>query len=822
LHKKLLSNKIKPRTAFGGAKLMKDLKAKKFISLVMGCLIIFLQLFSGAISVNAVDTPDVRLVTYNIPKTSIQTGSEFDMSLTLENLSSEDITDVNIVIDGSSSFALKTPNSLPTLPTIMAGEQGNTPLVMFIYDGGSNKLQVTIKYTKGGKSYQQEDSINITKAIPKEEDAAPTTPVDTSKYAPKLVIANNTAMPSGELGTQITYSLPIKNIGIYPAKNIVISPILDDSTPIVVEAMNISQTLEMLQPNETKEVKFSFTISTSAQIKNYPIKFNIQCYNTLNDYFSSTETGYLKVGEGIKLPKLTLKSISTNPSPVNAGEKFKLNINLQNEGTVSAKNVTITLIGLKNDGASIIGSSNKQTKSNIFGGYTSSFTFDLATSQKIEIGVNSLKLKLDYKDSTGSTFSDEVEFFYNVQDSNSMSNIEIKNVVSPSSPLQPGENAQIAFDVANTGTADTKNVKVSIASDKEIIPRTINTIILPTLKKGEMKNAQFQLFISDDAITKNYPISITIEYEVDIAGIKTKQTVMQYVGFYVENNIGKSVPRLIIDKYSITPKTLKAGEQFTLDISILNTSGSSTINNIKVSLSSDDGTFSTVDSNSFYIDRISPKSRVSKKVVFSSKPDAPAKQYMISVNYEYEDEKGTPFTSKDSVGIPLEQTQRLVIGDVSFPTEAFVGAPIPINLSFFNMGKSTLYNFMVKLEGKFKVEGSSYFVGNFEPGKSDSFDGMITPDAPGKITGNILFSYEDASGKTQEVRKEISLNVMEMPAQVPFPGDGKMPPVEGGKKIPIWAFIVGGVVLAVIILIVILVIRKKIKARKELMFDEEL
>lgn len=138
------------------------------------------------------------------------------------------------------------------------------------------------------------------------------------------------------------------------------------------------------------------------------------------------------------------------------------------------------------------------------------------------------------------------------------------------------------------------------------------------------------------------------------------------------------------------------------------------------------------------------------------------------------------------------------------------------------MGKSTLYNFMVKLEGKFKVEGSSYFVGNFDPGKSDTFDGMITPDAPGSITGNILFTYEDASGKTQEVRKEIALNVMEMPVQKEFPGAGQIPPVQEGKKIPIWAFIAGGVVLAVVALIVILVIRKKIKARKELMFDEEI
>ncbi|MHB8063611.1 MAG: COG1361 S-layer family protein [Ruminiclostridium sp.] len=799
---------------------MRNPKMKKFISLLLVCLVFVSQLLSGTTITNAADSDDIKLIAYPEDSTdSIYSGSEFYIVLIVQNLSEANLTNVNIDIDGSSSFSpLET---IPTIESIAAGRQSDKKSYRFSYDGGSNKLQVIINYIKSGNECQQEASVTIAKVRP--DDTTPSVPVDPNKYAPKIIIANNSALPSGQAGSQMTYTLPVKNIAKYPAKNIVISPVLDDSIPIVVESLNPSQTIDSLKSNETKEVKFNFTISASAQRKIYPLKFNIQSNNYyVNDYFNSTETGYLNVEEGNTQPKLVLKTVSTDPSPVYAGDKFKLGLTLENSGTASAEDVSVTLLGLKNDGASIIGSSNKQTQSNINGGDASTFTFDLAASKKIEIGANSLKIKLDYKDSSNSSFSEEIEFFYNVQDSSGLSNIELKNIVSPTSSLKPGENALISFDAANTGTADTQNVKVSISSDKEIIPRTQNTIIIPSLKKGETKNIEFQLFVSDDAVTKNYPIAITVEFDVDIAGTKTKQSVMQYVGFYVENKTGKSVPRLMVDKYSIEPKTLNAGQQFTLDLSILNTSRASTIRNIKVFLSSEDGTFSTVDSNSFYIDSISPKSRVAKKILFSSKPDAPAKQYMISVNYEFEDEKGTAYTSKDSVGIPLEQTQRLVIGDVSFPTEAFVGAPIPINLSFFNMGKATLYNFMVKLEGKFKVEGSSYFVGNFEPGKSDTFDSMITPEATGPITGNILFTYEDASGKTQEVKKEISLNVMEMPVQNQFPGDGEIPPAEGGKKIPIWAFITGGVVLAAIILIVILVIRKKIKARKEFMFDEEL
>ncbi len=794
---------------------------KKCLSFALMCLIVLSNLLFIAEPVNA--ARDVYLNNYNIQRfpnnnskdSTINEGDSFDMTLTFRP--ADGVTGIkikSIFIDGSS-FSLKSGE------TEIKMTSNTSPMTTFVYNGGSKRLDVTIFYDKGSeKDLTETDFINISEAVP---DSSSSTSVDNSKKAPKIVIAGNASIPSGEAGYQMTYTLPVKNVGQYAAKKVTISPVLDASIPIEIESMNLSQTIDSMQPNESSEVKFTFNITSGAAPKTYPIKFNIQFYNTYNDYYSTSETGYIKTLEGNSLPKLILKTVTTNPSPVIPGENFKLNFTLENEGALTAKNVSVTLSGLKNDGVSIVGTASKQTKSSIYGYDTSDFSFDLSASKKIEAGANNLKIKVDYTDTSGTARSEEMEFFITVQGIDAQSIVEIKNVVSPGTTLYPGSNGLVAFDVVNTGNEDAKNVKVSVTADKEIIPRTQNTIIIPTLKKGDTKNVQFQLFVSDDAVTKNYPVAINVEYDIPSSGTAAKQTVSQYVGFYVENKSGKTVPRLIIDKYTIEPKTLNAGQEFTLNLSILNTSKSAKIQNVKVSIASDDGTFTTVDSNSFYIDGISPKSRVQKKIVLSSKPDSAAKQYMLSINYEYEDDKGTAYTNKDTIGIPLQQTQRLTIGELNISSEAFVGNPMPVNISFYNMGKSTLYNLMVKLEGKFKVEGSSYFVGNFEPGKTDSFDGSIIPEAPGKISGSILFTYEDAAGKTYEVRKEISANVIEMPVPQEGPGmEGQIPPEKSGFKIPLWAYIVGGVVALAVIATVVLVIRKRIKARKELMFDEEI
>jgi len=56
------------------------------------------------------------------------------------------------------------------------------------------------------------------------------------------------------------------------------------------------------------------------------------------------------------------------------------------------------------------------------------------------------------------------------------------------------------------------------------------------LKVGEKKSFEFLFTALTDAVTKNYPIAINVEYddEGSSGGTKEKRTVTQYVGVYVE------------------------------------------------------------------------------------------------------------------------------------------------------------------------------------------------------------------------------------------------------------------------------------------------
>mgnify|MGYP000973830454 FL=1 len=201
-------------------------------------------------------------------------------------------------------------------------------------------------------------------------------------------------------------------------------------------------------------------------------------------------------------------------------------------------------------------------------------------------------------------------------------------------------------------------------------------------------------------------------------------------------------------------------------------------------------------------------------------PDAIAKTHTITANFEYEDSDGLEYMGiTELIGVPVVQQSKLEIGEVGYFPESYVGQSTPISLEFYNTGKVTLYNMMVKLEGDFQSENAQYYVGNFLSGSSEYFEGYVIPMEMGELTGDVVFTYEDSTGQMQEVRKEFSLNVMEMP-EMEDPWGGEMPPMENEqtsllKSKGLWITL--GVLAAAIGGFVIY--RKK-KRSKELSLDE--
>lgn len=640
---------------------------------------------------------------------------------------------------------------------------------------------------------------------------------------PKLIVSGG-KIPVVNGGEEAKLYIPIENIGPAAAKNIQIIMQLDDDSPFVLEELNATYTISKINARKTDTGVFKIKVSDDAIDKVYSIKLLYYYSNMSGSIFEGSDIIKVKVENSKKPPKLILSTIGYGDNPLIAGDNKAVSAIIRNTGDLEAKDVKVYLKGLSPNGFTLLKSPDVKQLPDVGANKVVQVDYNLIPSLSMETGNYDLTLKIDYKDSKNNPYSEEVTFFLPVKglDTN-LSNLVIKNIYVPDKEMNIEENFKISFDVINESGIEAEDVKVSLNMEKDIICKSLNIISLGRLAKDQIKSVEFELFPTGEAITKNYPIQINVDFESGIGGKKVKNSMSRYVGVFVKGGTGSSTPKIIVDRYNIEPSTIKAGDSFQLTMSLLNTSSVNTVSNIKVSMVSDDGVFNPVDSsNTIYIESIRPKENVQKIFTLMPKRDAEHKTYGIAVNIDYEDEKGNQLGSKDIISVPVIQQVKLVLGDLMLPPEVYLGQPFPVSIEFFNMGKTILYNLMIKTEGNFTTQNSNYYVGNFEAGKTDSYDVGIIPNEEGTLKGSIIFSFENAVGETFDVVKEFEANAIAMPME-PMPEHGFEENMGEGndgkfKKLVKNPYIIGGFVTLVIGAIVI--VKKKHKKNKEMWLDE--
>lgn len=792
-------------------------------------LLLFLQVFSGVAVYGAASEGNSIVISgYSIGSQNIYEGNQFKIMLNCKNSSTtDDLTDVYIEIGSTSSFYGYPSNAFKAYDGVLDndGSSHYTNEIDLVYKGSGKELNVTLKYKIASVDYFETFTVYIKEARP--TDNTPPTPIDTSRYAPKLGTASGNNIPAIVAGTSQTVTFPVKNSSTYQARNIAMTLKMADETktPLVFENFDLRQTVDQINGNETKPVAFNIKILKSAPEGIYALKLNYQFQSLFNDNFESSETVYIRVQNDNINPRLTVDSIAVKQGATSA-DAVSLELKVKNIGNLPAKDIKITLRGLKSGGFTTYNSTDVKYMNRIAGNSTGTVSYQLLMPAAAVAGSNELSVKMDYRDEAGTAYSEENQIFVPAgEGTDTKPAIAFDKIVSPQEVLAANKDFEIRLDLKNNGGAAARNIKVSLTTDKEIVTKSLSPVYIDKLDAKAGKTVSFKMFATDEAVTKNYPLAVNIEYE-DIFGVKYSAS--QYIGVYIENGSGKTVPRIIVDKYSLNPLSVKAGEDFKLKMSFLNTSSIANVSNIKVTVASDDGTFTPTDSgNTFYLDGIPTKESVERELLLHVKPDAEQKSYILSVNFEYEDDRGNPYTSKETISVRVLQNPRLVTGEISLPPETYTGQPLSIYIDFYNMGKSTLYNMMVKAEGDFQGQNLSYYVGNFESGRTDSFDASIIPAAPGNMKGNIVFSFEDANGKITEIRKEFSVNVMEMVQQGPAL-DGNGMPIDKGvgmpgaapeKKTGILIYIIPAVVVIAAV-VTFIMLRKRHVRRKEMSLDE--
>lgn len=665
---------------------------------------------------------------------------------------------------------------------------------------------------------------------------------DRSREEPRLYVTSEKTF-TGDPGESIKVPIKIKNNSDFDAKNISVNVEIDGSNDIYIDGSGYDS-ISSISAGKSKEASFRVKIDENAKRSSAVMQVSIS-YENYDSYYTreykTTEKIYIRVSNKTDSPRVVVKNVEFTPDKyVNAGDDVLVGFRLKNEGQNTAKDIKISLDGLSSEGFFLSNGLNNKIVAELGRRQTVYVYFELKSSDKIKSGSYPLEMNLSYKDEKDEEFEykDVSKFFLNINsDKNRNSNLIMENIKYPEGPIGQNKEVDISFNIRNQGQTDAENIIIKAESTniEGLVPKSVSTIKIDTLPPGETQEVHFKFLTTKSAETKNYPIEIKIEYRDEfLDDDEDPHTLNQYVGVFSQSpdDDNKSVPKLIIDKYNFEPQLVSAGQTFQMNLSFFNTNSMKSVKNIKIFLTSEGGTdpkneqtagssvFTPVDSsNTFYIDSIPPKGRVQKAIKMFTVPDALARTHTITANFEYEDSKGEAYTATELIGVPVIQQSKLDVGEINYSPEAYVGESTPISVEFYNTGKVTLYNMMVKLEGDFKVENGQYYIGNFDSGTSESFEGYVIPNSEGELTGNVVFTYEDSTGQMQELKKEFTLNVIDMPPMDDEFG-GEFPPMDDEKGGILKSKVFWGIIITIAATTTGVIIYKKKKKKKEMSLDE--
>lgn len=392
-------------------------------------------------------------------------------------------------------------------------------------------------------------------------------------------------------------------------------------------------------------------------------------------------------------------------------------------------------------------------------------------------------------------------------------------VLTPSGDYGDQLEVRLPLTCTNGYVYDLKVTPV-LSNDIEKFPFDIDlvdyTLSYPgTIGRGQVVEFLYHLRLSKKATVGVKQVDFNVTYRNDEGDLKSG-TVSLFVNVRKglsptsDKDTTTSVPKLIIESYKLSSDKIYAGETFDLEFTIKNTSDSTNLQNVQIHIK-DAGETATIvpasgGSNTLYISKIGKGQSSSQKVSLQTAPDATAKAYTLNVDFSYESAStNAAHTANETIAVPILQKIRLKCDEPTvYDDVSYLDSSTSMSIKMYNMGRSSVYNCIVDVEGNGLKLEESYFGGTLSAGSTLAADISVIPSEAGDIQGTVVISYEDVYGEPGEERLPFTLHVEDpnagmenMEGMEGMGGEGMEggmtdPGMEGGSKgFPWWGWVIG-------------------------------
>ena len=400
--------------------------------------------------------------------------------------------------------------------------------------------------------------------------------------------------------------------------------------------------------------------------------------------------------------------------------------------------------------------------------------------------------------------------------------------------VKAGEAFSLTMWFHNAGNVAAHNVQAAFTPSEAIsLTDTVSSRLIPVIEPGQTAKVTLNMQAAKEIQSAAQSVQVDVKYDyVTDAGAQQgdfSEKVMVPATVHIPRTGGgggggkpkiePAVPNIIISKYDYGAHQIAAGEKFPLTLTFKNTSEDQTVENILMTLETEEGLSITSASNTVYVRQMAPKAQETRTVQMQALPNIKSGSPCITATFKYEyvtSDKRSNNTVTEKLSIPVYQPDRMSITAPTGPDTTMAGEEVTLSVAYFNKGKGEVYNLSAEVEGEVEAINRVQNIGNIEAGRSGSIDFIIRPQEEGECKLNIKLTYEDA---TQTVIQKSFPFSMKVDAAM-LPDQGEMKPdeeigEEKGQSINWYVYAAPALLIAAMVALGLRSRRKKKKLAKQ-------
>ncbi len=356
--------------------------------------------------------------------------------------------------------------------------------------------------------------------------------------------------------------------------------------------------------------------------------------------------------------------------------------------------------------------------------------------------------------------------------------------------VKAGEAFSLTLLFHNAGNVAAQNVQAAFSPSEAInLTDAASSRLIPVIEPGKTESVTLNMLANKEIQSPTQSVQVDARYDY-VADKGTEQgSASEKIMVPAEVHIPRAgggggggrpkpeppVPNVIITRYDYGAGQIAAGAEFPLTLTFQNTSEDQTVENILLTMETEEGLSITSASNTVYVPQMAPKAQETRTVKMQVLPNIKSGSVAMTAAFKYEyvtPEKRANNTVTEKLSIPVYQPDRMSISAPTGPESAMAGEETTLSIAYFNKGKGEVYNLSAEVEGEVEALNRVQNIGNIEAGRSGSIDFIIVPQQEGVCKFSIRLTYEDATQTVIQKTFPVSLKVEalmlpEQPEEVP-------------------------------------------------------